>query len=156
LPPSQPRPDLPARPGRTSNPPASSPRRGRRPLLAATFTAALLALTANAAFAQQGVWQTLPSAPTVRSALAGTTAPCPHARHRTCVYAIGGFNGISALNTVEAYSPATNTWATLPSLPTAHWAPAGATAPCAPAHPQRSGSKPEPARLLTAEPDGSP
>jgi hypothetical protein len=118
----------PVSPGRTSSPPAL--RRGWRPLVAAAFTAGLLALTATAAFAQ-GVWQTLPSTPTARAPLAGATAPCPHALHRTCVYAIGGNNtsGV-AVNTVEAYSPATNIWATLPSMPTARSAPAGATAPC--------------------------
>ncbi|TFV32082.1 hypothetical protein E4K10_14685 [Streptomyces sp. T1317-0309] len=40
----------------------------------------------------------------------------------TCVYAVGGANrsaGATQLNTVEAYSPATNLWVTLPSMPTA-------------------------------------
>jgi hypothetical protein len=115
---------------RTSNPPARSPRRGWRPLVAAAFTAGLLALTATAAFAQ-GVWQTLPSTPTARVNLAAATAPCPAARHRTCVYAIGGSIGaLSYVNTVEAYSPAANTWATLPPMPTARSSLAGAAAPC--------------------------
>jgi len=35
------------------------------------------------------------------------------------IYAIGGNNGGSALNTVEAYDPASNTWTTAASLPTA-------------------------------------
>jgi hypothetical protein len=119
----------PLSPGRTDSPPARSRHRGWRPLLAAAFTAALLALTATAAFAQ-GVWQTLPSTPTAQRSLAGATAPCPRALHRTCVYAIGGDNVTSYLNTVQAYSPATNTWATLPSLPTARTVLAGATGPC--------------------------
>jgi hypothetical protein len=117
----------PVSPGRTSSPPAL--RRGWRPLVAAAFTAGLLALTATAAFAQ-GVWQTLPSTPTAHSSPAGVTAPCPHARHRTCVYVVAGDNLAGELSTVEAYSPATNTWATLPSLPTARGGLAGAAAPC--------------------------
>jgi hypothetical protein len=119
----------PASPVRTSSPPAPSPRRGWRPLLAAAFTAAVLALTATAAFAQ-GIWQTLPSTPTAQRSLAGATAPCPRALHRTCVYAIGGDNIAGDLNTVQAYSPATNIWATLPSMPTARTVLAGTTAPC--------------------------
>jgi hypothetical protein len=102
----------------------------RRPLVAAAFTAGLLALTATAAFAQ-GVWLTLPSAPTARVKLAAATAPCPAAPHRTCVYAIGGSIGaLSYVNTVEAYGPAVNTWATLPPMPTARSSLAGAAAPC--------------------------
>jgi hypothetical protein len=75
-------------------------------------------------------WATLPSMPTARNALAGATAPCPGALDRACVYATGGHNSTGALNTVEAYTPATNTWATLPSMPTARYLLAGATAPC--------------------------
>jgi Kelch motif len=59
--------------------------------------------------------------PTARTALAGATTPCPTGADGltgTCVYAIGGKNG-SEQSTVEAYSPAANTWATMPSTPTA-------------------------------------
>jgi hypothetical protein len=76
-------------------------------------------------------WAALPSMPTGRNGLAGATAPCPGARYRACVYAIGGQNNTGPLSTVEAYSPATNTWATLPSMPTARLDLAAATAPCA-------------------------
>ncbi|MCW7940587.1 hypothetical protein AAW14_00550 [Streptomyces hygroscopicus] len=78
-------------------------------------------------------WATLPSMPTARHALAGAAAPCPRGvdgLEGTCVFAIGGRNGSGFLSTVEAYSPATNTWATLPSMPTARESLAGATAPC--------------------------
>jgi len=120
----------PVSPVRASSRRARFPRWARRPLLAATFTTALLAVTATAAFAQ-GVWQTLPSNPTARGPLAGATAPCTRDRHRACVYAIGGNNTSGVpVNTVEAYSPATNIWATLPSMPTAREALAATTAPC--------------------------
>jgi Kelch motif len=75
-------------------------------------------------------WATVASMPTARSGLAAATAPCPGVRHRTCVYAIGGVSGSDALSTVEEYSPATNSWATLPSMPTARYGLAGAAAPC--------------------------
>jgi formylglycine-generating enzyme required for sulfatase activity len=38
------------------------------------------------------------------------------------IYAFGGFNGSAALATVEEYDPATNTWATKASMPTARYA----------------------------------
>jgi hypothetical protein len=79
------------------------------------------------------MWATLPSMPTARQAPAGATAPCPtgvSVLKGTCVYAIGGFANGGFLSTVEAYSPVTGMWATLPSMPTARQAPAGATAPC--------------------------
>ncbi|MFJ9448022.1 Kelch repeat-containing protein [Kitasatospora sp. NPDC101235] len=75
-------------------------------------------------------WKTLPSLPTGRSGLAAATAPCPEGvdgLKGKCVYAYGGGN---ALSTVEAFSPATNTWATLPSMPTGSVDMAGAAAPC--------------------------
>ncbi|MET9378869.1 kelch repeat-containing protein [Streptomyces sp. NPDC002992] len=84
-------------------------------------------------------WRTLPSLPTARYALTATTAPCPKdvaGLKGICVYAIGGFTGTEFpdpahdVGTVEAYSPATNTWRTLPSLPTARSFLAAATAPC--------------------------
>ncbi|MEU9146531.1 kelch repeat-containing protein [Streptomyces sp. NPDC048349] len=84
-------------------------------------------------------WRTLPGLPTARYALRATTAPCPkdlEGLRGTCVYAIGGFTGAEwpdpafDVGTVEAYSPATNTWRTLPSLPTPRSFPAATTAPC--------------------------
>lgn len=52
-------------------------------------------------------------------------APMPTGRSELAVvaldgwiYAIGGFNGVSFLNTVEAYDPASNTWVTLAPMPT--------------------------------------
>jgi hypothetical protein len=115
----------------TGSLPAPPPRRGWRPLLAGALATAFLALAAAPADAQ-GAWLTVPSMPTARSALAGATAPCPTGAGGltgTCVYAIGGNNG-TYLSTAEAYSPATKTWATLPSMPTARRYLAGATAPC--------------------------
>jgi hypothetical protein len=90
-------------------------------------------LTTAEAFAPDTNTWTTPSPmsmPTARNALAGAAAPCPDALNRTCVYAIGGFNNTGILSTAEAYSPNTNTWATLPNMPTARSAPAGAAAPC--------------------------
>ncbi|MCX5377041.1 kelch repeat-containing protein [Streptomyces sp. NBC_00091] len=79
-------------------------------------------------------WRTLPSLGTPRVAHAGASAPCPESVEGLkgiCLYAVGGFNFTDAvLNSVEAYSPATNTWQTLPSLPTARFELAGASAPC--------------------------
>ncbi|TVL90241.1 kelch repeat-containing protein [Streptomyces sp. SAJ15] len=48
-----------------------------------------------------------------------------------CVYAIGGFNPTDEiLDTVEAYSPATNTWRAVASMGTTRVALAAASAPC--------------------------
>lgn len=35
---------------------------------------------------------------------------------RNQVYALGGFNGITRMNTGERYNPATNSWQTLPDM----------------------------------------
>ncbi|WP_353961755.1 kelch repeat-containing protein [Streptomyces sp. NBC_01619] len=78
-------------------------------------------------------WVTLPSMPTRRSFLSAATTSCPQnvdGLDGTCVYAIGGRDLFAALNTVEAYSPATNTWATLPSMPTARAGLQGSAAHC--------------------------
>ncbi|MBZ9643971.1 kelch repeat-containing protein [Streptomyces sp. PSKA30] len=79
-------------------------------------------------------WKTLPSKKTPAVALAGAAAPCPmdvDGLKGACVYAVGGFNFTDGvLDTVEAYSPATNTWKTLPDLPTARFELTGASAPC--------------------------
>ena len=80
--------------------------------------APLLALTATGATAQ-GVWLTLSSLPTARSGHAAATAPCPGGLKQACVYVFGGRSSDGAFRSeFEAYSPATNAWATLPPLPT--------------------------------------
>ncbi|MEU6340648.1 kelch repeat-containing protein [Streptomyces sp. NPDC046977] len=75
-------------------------------------------------------WATLPALPTPRDGLAGRGAPCPGRPQDGCVYAIGGADATRALKAVEAYSPATGTWATLTDLPTARTDLAAAKAPC--------------------------
>ncbi|MBW5482976.1 Kelch repeat-containing protein [Streptomyces bambusae] len=93
----------------------------------------LFALTTTLAHAQDG-WQAVPERTTPANGLASATAPCPkdiEGLKGTCVYSFGGQNSDApTLDTVEAYSPATDTWRTLPGLPTARYAPAGASAPC--------------------------
>ncbi|NWF26733.1 hypothetical protein HW130_10675 [Streptomyces sp. PKU-EA00015] len=111
--------------------PAAPRRLGWRWLLVAALTP-LLALTATLANAQDS-WETLPDLPTPRRFLAAATAPCPEDiddLKGTCVYAIGGRGAAGRLSVVEAYSPATNTWQTLPDLPTPRQELAAATAPC--------------------------
>ncbi|WP_438303521.1 Kelch repeat-containing protein [Streptomyces sp. HUAS TT11] len=101
-------------------------------MLFAMLLAPLFALTPTLANAQ-GVWLTLPHLNTARQSLAGATAPCPKGvagLSGTCVYAIGGNDGTGVVGTVEAYSPATNRWVALPSMPTARQSLAGAAAPC--------------------------
>ncbi|TFV32081.1 hypothetical protein E4K10_14680 [Streptomyces sp. T1317-0309] len=101
-------------------------------LLFAVLLAPLFALTPTLANAQ-GVWLTLPHLNTARQSLAGATAPCPKGvagLSGTCVYAIGGNDGTGVVGTLEAYSPATNRWVALPSMPTARQSLAGAAAPC--------------------------
>jgi hypothetical protein len=78
-------------------------------------------------------WAAVASLPAPDTSMGGATAPCPKGVSGlvgTCVYAIGGIAGASPENTVEGYSPATNTWAALPSLPTASYGLAATTAPC--------------------------
>jgi N-acetylneuraminic acid mutarotase len=65
-----------------------------------------------------GVWATLPSMPTARCCLGLATGGDGR------IYAIGGFNNdpsgaFQAVGAVEAYDPATQTWATVASMPTA-------------------------------------
>jgi hypothetical protein len=67
--------------------------------------------------------------PTPRQALAVVAARCPFGSSRTCVYAIGGF-GATFLQTTEIYNPATNSWSTGPTMPTARERLAAAAAPC--------------------------
>ncbi|MFF5938130.1 Kelch repeat-containing protein [Streptomyces sp. NPDC012508] len=77
-------------------------------------------------------WATLPQMTTPRVSVASSTAPCPEGVRGDCVYAVGGTAAAGpALATAEAYSTDTNTWLTLPDLPTARAGAAAATAPCA-------------------------
>jgi hypothetical protein len=74
-------------------------------------------------------WLTEAPMPTPRESLAVVAARCPFGSSRICVYAIGGFGAVQ-LNTNEIYSPATNTWSTGPTMPTARDGLAAAAAPC--------------------------
>ncbi|KOU16259.1 Kelch repeat-containing protein [Streptomyces sp. WM6368] len=87
--------------------------------------------TVEAYSTETNAWLTLKSMPTRRQLLAAATAPCPDGLglRGTCVYAFGGADA-ATLSTVEAYSPATDTWATLPTLQTARNGHGGAAAPC--------------------------
>ncbi|MFG2993676.1 kelch repeat-containing protein [Streptomyces sp. NPDC048257] len=100
----------------------------------ATFAAPGTALaTAEAYSTETNTWLTLPNIPTARVGAAAATAPCAEGLglKGTCVYVFGGSSGAaSALTTVEAYSPATNTWATVTPLQTARIGHAGASGPC--------------------------
>ncbi|WP_079196117.1 Kelch repeat-containing protein [Streptomyces sp. CB03578] len=75
-------------------------------------------------------WQPLPDMPTERGLTAAATAPCPDGMTDGCVYAVGGTNGTDNLAALDAYSPVTNAWVTLPPMPTARRALAAAAAPC--------------------------
>lgn len=76
-------------------------------------------------------WQFVPDMPTARSDAPGAaTAPCPEGMSDSCVYVLGGLNGATGLTTAEAYSPVTNAWVTLPSMPTPHREFGAAAAPC--------------------------
>ncbi|MEE1753178.1 Kelch repeat-containing protein [Streptomyces sp. SP18CS02] len=91
------------------------------------------ALSAHAYSPETKTWATLPSMTVGRSGLAAVTAPCPRSvaeLRGPCVYAVGGTNGGGSLDRVEAYSPATNKWVTLPSMSTGRGFLGGAAAPC--------------------------
>ncbi|MGR4882862.1 Kelch repeat-containing protein [Streptomyces sp. LARHCF249] len=75
-------------------------------------------------------WQYVPDLPTARISSAAAAAPCPEGISDGCVYVLGGFNGATTLDTAEAYSPVTNAWVTLPSMPTARRQHGVAAAPC--------------------------
>ncbi|MFD3551787.1 kelch repeat-containing protein [Streptomyces goshikiensis] len=75
-------------------------------------------------------WQPLPDMPTERGLTAAATAPCPDGMTDGCVYAVGGTDGTDNLAALDAYSPVTNAWVTLPAMPTARRALAAAAAPC--------------------------
>ncbi len=76
-------------------------------------------------------WQFAAPMPTARDSLSAATAHCPEGISDGCAYALGGHdpNGIT-LATVEAYSPVTNLWVTLPSMPTPRREFGAAAAPC--------------------------
>ncbi len=57
-------------------------------------------------------WATLASMPTERAELGVGVV-------NGILYAVGGYNGYTALSTVEAYDPSTNTWSTKASMPIA-------------------------------------
>ncbi|MFJ8644818.1 hypothetical protein ACIRNI_01610 [Streptomyces sp. NPDC093546] len=93
------------------------------------------ALSLHAYSPEKRTWAKLPSMTVGRSGLAAATAPCPanvKALRGTCVYAVGGTNGGGSLTAVEAYSPATNTWAAVPAMRSARAFLGAATAPCPP------------------------
>src|SRR5207247_5955785 len=64
-------------------------------------------------FTTAPAWSTVAAMPTKRYTLAAAAGADGR------LYAIGGFNVNGILNTVEAYNPFTNSWATVASLPTA-------------------------------------
>ncbi|MFJ4851292.1 MULTISPECIES: Kelch repeat-containing protein [unclassified Streptomyces] len=78
-------------------------------------------------------WITVRPMPTPRRDLGAAPAQCPkgYGLRGACVYAVGGSTDADpAVDTVEAYSPATGTWARLPHLRTARTRLAVASAPC--------------------------
>lgn len=88
-------------------------------------------LATNEAYSTRtNVWLTLRPMPTARFGAAAATAPCPEelGPRGRCVYVTGG--SAAGGTTVEAYNPATNTWATLPPLQTGRVFHASAAAPC--------------------------
>ncbi|MFF3564498.1 Kelch repeat-containing protein [Streptomyces sp. NPDC002574] len=114
--------------------PAAAPaghlrRRRRLAGLAGLVLAPLLALLPAAATAE-GVWLSIPPLQSPRAGLAAAPAPCPPGLRQTCVYAFGGIDPAGLTRTLEAYSPATNAWATLTPLPTPRVGLAGKAAPC--------------------------
>ena len=60
------------------------------------------------------IWTSKASMPTARAGLAAAAV-------NNRIYAIGGSNGSTQLQTVEEYDPATNTWTSKASMPTARW-----------------------------------
>lgn len=66
--------------------------------------AGLLTVRPGLAQSTSGSWSTIAPMPTGRTFLAAATVPNGR------IYAIGGSNSSSLLNSVEAYDPATNTW----------------------------------------------
>jgi hypothetical protein len=88
-------------------------------------------LATNEAFSTfNNTWITLTAMPTAREELAVVSARCPFGSSLTCVYALGGYDGSTALSKVEVFSPKLNTWTTVASMPTARAALGAASAPC--------------------------
>ncbi|GIH02687.1 hypothetical protein Rhe02_07540 [Rhizocola hellebori] len=80
-------------------------------------------------------WTTRPVMPTARNVLAAAAAPCapgPRAGGSTgtCIYAVGGANGGAGLQTAESYNPATDSWTSLPNMPTGRGFLGASSAPC--------------------------
>ena len=67
------------------------------------------------ASATANTWVTRANMPTNRNSLGVVTAS------NGKIYAIGGYNGSSAVSTVEEYNPTTNTWVTRASMPTSRY-----------------------------------
>ena len=67
------------------------------------------------------VWFAMAPMPTARLGLATVSV-------NGLIYAIGGVNNNTVVNTVEAYNPSTNTWSTAASMPTARFGLAAAVA----------------------------
>ncbi|MFD4865358.1 Kelch repeat-containing protein [Streptomyces sp. NPDC058412] len=74
-----------------------------------------------------GSWQSVADNPGGRLGAAAATAPCPEGISNGCIYVVGG---TTTLSTLEAYTPVTNTWVTLPSMPTGRTTLGAAAAPC--------------------------
>ncbi|MFF4430535.1 Kelch repeat-containing protein [Streptomyces sp. NPDC001513] len=74
-----------------------------------------------------GSWQSVADNPSGRIGAAAATAPCPEGISNGCIYVVGG---TTTPTTLEAYTPVTNTWVTLPSLPTGRTTLGAAAAPC--------------------------
>jgi hypothetical protein len=76
-------------------------------------------------------WTTEASDPVAREELGAASGPCPGGTiPGGCVYAIGGNDDTSVLQKNEAYNTMTNSWRTLPDMPTAREDAAAAAAPC--------------------------
>jgi len=98
-----------------AQPPWPSQNAGMRWLFVAGAVG-FVAASAQTSAAAAGGWATLAPLPTSHSGgLAAVTGPDGH------IYAIGGFSapGTSSLNTAEAYTPGSKTWATMAPMPTA-------------------------------------
>jgi kelch-like protein 19 len=75
-------------------------------------------------------WTPVASLITARGYLGAASGPCQGNTSATCLYAIGGSNGM-VLYTVEMYDPSTNTWTTLStSLYTPRYELGAASGPC--------------------------
>ncbi|MFJ3722015.1 Kelch repeat-containing protein [Streptomyces sp. NPDC090045] len=77
-------------------------------------------------------WGPAAEIPTARITGRAATAPCPDGMSNGCIYTVGGSAtpGAPGLTTVEAYTPVTSAWVTLPSTPTGHTEHGVAAAPC--------------------------